>query len=252
VGLLALTARDGRAAGGDVRAVEARKHCAAGRVEEGIELLARIVGETGDPHAVYNQARCYQQNGRAAEALERFKEYRRTRTDLTPRERAEVEGHIRELEAALEHARPANPPAPSTGLPSLAVAPAAPAEPSLPRASLVPQQRSRLARSAVIGLAAAGVAGIAGGAFFGWQERRTQIEVESQQGLVPNAVFQERIERGRRAEVLQWLGYGVGAAALIGSAAVHLFSRPRAAESTVTAAVVASPGGAGLLVRGHF
>src|SRR5688572_7801153 len=171
LGLLAFSAREGRAAGGDVRAVEARKHCAAGRVEEGIELLARIVAETGDPHAVYNQARCYQQNGRAAEALARFKEYRRTRTDLRARERVEVDGHIRELEATLASASPekapaqpapAQPAGPATGLPSLAVSPAAPPEPTPPPAPLVPPQRSRLARAAVIGLAATGVAGIAG------------------------------------------------------------------------------------------
>ena len=84
------------------RALEARRACAAGRVEQGIELLAQIIAETGDPNAVYNQARCYQGNGRAEQALTRFREYLRIAGPLPPRERQRVRRFIVELEQEVE------------------------------------------------------------------------------------------------------------------------------------------------------
>ena len=81
--MLALDAGRAHAAAPDPRALAARQACAAGRVEQGIELLAEIVAATGDSDAVYNQARCYEQNGRPQEALARFREYLRTSKVLT-------------------------------------------------------------------------------------------------------------------------------------------------------------------------
>jgi hypothetical protein len=52
---------------------------------------------------------------------------------------------------------------------------------------------------------------------------------------------------------LQWLSYGVGAAALAGSAAVYLFTRPRSSEGApVTASVAATPSGAAVAIEGRF
>ena len=57
--------------------LEARKACAAGRVGEGIEMLAALLTEYGHANYIYNQARCYQQNGKLEQAISRFKEYGR-------------------------------------------------------------------------------------------------------------------------------------------------------------------------------
>jgi hypothetical protein len=243
----------------DPRAVQARKACAAGRVDEGIELLARIIGETGDPNAVYNQARCYQQNGRLEEALARFQEYRRTK-DLTAQERVEVEAHIRELEAAIKvqsgskpavltppaaKASPSADPSP-VGPASLAAAPPPPLPPPPPR-------RGNAARLATAALAVAGVAALAGGAYYGLRARQIEAEIENQQGVTPNAIYQSRLNRGRQAERLQWIGYGAGAAALAGAAVVFVVSRPRSGESgEVRAALQGGPGGGGIVVAGEF
>jgi hypothetical protein len=86
----------------DPRPAQARKACAAGNVTRGIEILAEIVVENGDANAVYNQGRCYQQNGRPEEAVNRFREYLRTATALAPADRMQVEGFIKELEAEIE------------------------------------------------------------------------------------------------------------------------------------------------------
>jgi hypothetical protein len=241
----------------DPRAVQARKACAAGHVEEGIELLARIVAESGDPNAVYNQARCYQQNGRLEEALARFQEYRRTK-DLTAQERVEVEAHVRELEAAIKSKSSSKPTAVQTP-PAAMASPSAdpsPVGPTAPPPPLLPPprpRRSSAVRLTAAALAAAGVAAVATGGYYGLRSRQIEAEIENQQGVIPNAIYQTRLRHGRQAERLQWIGYGAGAALLAGSVAVILGTRPRSGESGVlTATVQGGPNGGGILFSGRF
>src|SRR5436190_22849262 len=80
------------------RESEARKACAAGRVEAGIELLAELLTEYGHPNYIYNQGRCYQQNGKSEQAISRFKEYLRAARDISAEDRERVERFIKELE----------------------------------------------------------------------------------------------------------------------------------------------------------
>jgi hypothetical protein len=101
------------------RMKEVKKACAAGDFDRGVRLLADLYAETNDPTAIYNQGRCYQQNAEPERAAARFREYLRKAKDLSPADRAEVEGFIREAdaEAAVRAQRAAQP------------APAAPAPP---------------------------------------------------------------------------------------------------------------------------
>src|SRR3954452_687633 len=101
------------------RETEARTACAAGRVEAGIEILAQLLTEFGHPNYIYNQARCYQQNGKAEQAISRFREFLRAAQDISPEERARVERFIKELES-----RPPAPPPAAT--PATEAAPPAP------------------------------------------------------------------------------------------------------------------------------
>ena len=110
------------ATGPDPREAKAREACLAGNPQAGVALLASLYVETRNATYVYNQARCYQQNGHNEQAASHFREYLRLDTSVSAEERAKVEGYIRELEVT--HARPAAVPAPS--LPQLLVA--APAE----------------------------------------------------------------------------------------------------------------------------
>jgi hypothetical protein len=58
------------------------------------------------------------------------------------------------------------------------------------------------------------------------------------------------MERGLRYQTLQWVSYGVGAAALTGAAVVLIVTRhPR--ESTAVA-VLARPDGAAVSLQGRF
>ena len=80
---------------------DAKKACLSGNVTKGISILADLFVDTGDANFLYNQGRCYEQNVRYTEAAERFKEYLRKAVNLTDKEKAEVDKHIADCEAAV-------------------------------------------------------------------------------------------------------------------------------------------------------
>ena len=106
--LVALAATPGaaRAQDRDPRELEAKKACLGGRTDRGIELLAEMYAETNDPTYIYNQGRCFQQSGRPREALTRFREYMRKAPNMSPDDKALVQGYISELEEQLKTAPP--------------------------------------------------------------------------------------------------------------------------------------------------
>jgi hypothetical protein len=239
----------------DPRPAEARKACAAGKVDRGIQILAEIIVENGDANAVYNQARCYQQNGRPEQAVARFREYLRTAAQLAPADRTQVEGYIVELEAEIETKarRAALPATAATGAPAGSAATAASEEPAPPPAAPAPTMvqpvpesvepsgaestggqslaesatsppasasPSNLRRTAAIAAASVGVASIAAGAYFGWKTAQVSREIENNRGPLQFAELERMMARGRQNAGLQWAGYGVGIAALAGAAAL--------------------------------
>src|SRR5688572_12505840 len=172
------------------RETEARKACAAGRVEAGIELLAELLTEFSHANYIYNQGRCYQQNGKAEQAISRFKEYLRAAQDISTEERARVERFIKELEAEVQAAAllaaPPPPPtateaAPSVPLTSSDPGSKPPVEPEPPAevSRTEPVARSTSLRTAAIVLGVVAVAGIATGLVSTLQVRSLQNEVET-------------------------------------------------------------------------
>jgi hypothetical protein len=87
---------------------------------------------------------------------------------------------------------------------------------------------------ASIALASVGVAAIGAGAFFSWRVAKTAREVETQRGPVSRAQIDRMLDQGRRAETLQWVSYGAGAAALVASATFFFLDRA-VPESSVAA-----------------
>jgi tetratricopeptide (TPR) repeat protein len=78
--------------------MKARTHFAAGEYKEALDLYARLYAETMHPTYLRNIGRCHQNLGNADKAISSFREYLRKARDLTPEERAEVEGYIKEME----------------------------------------------------------------------------------------------------------------------------------------------------------
>jgi hypothetical protein len=202
----------------DTRAIEARKACAVGEVDKGIELLADYLARTDDITAVYNMGRCYQQNGMARQAVLQFREYLRKATDLALSDRREIEEQVKALETEQQPDSAGN-----------------------VHASEPAPGGSRSKRTAGLVLAGVGVAGVAAGAYFGV---RTQSAERDQSK--PMTTYDDA---GNTYKTLQFVMYGVGAAALIGGAALYYFGLDRGQQVAVLPSVSAHGAGALLRIR---
>jgi hypothetical protein len=135
---LAILAASGtaRAAGKDSKERAAKTACLAGDYAKGVALLAELYVSTGEAIYLFNQGRCFQQNGKYEEAIVRFREYQRKNADAGRAPDALAEKHIadcREQLAQNKLATPTSVPA-QDGLAPEAASPPAP----LPLASAAP------------------------------------------------------------------------------------------------------------------
>lgn len=156
--LMAVSAAAGAAESRDVREREARKACFTGNVDRGVEILVDLYGETGHPNYIFNQARCFERNGKYDQALLSYEDYLRKATNLGEAERAQVEKSIAELRPKVG--------APAAAAPSGAVAAAGPAllTPSLDAAGPPPGAKPNGAP-----LLPPGTADTTGAAVWPWQ-----------------------------------------------------------------------------------
>jgi hypothetical protein len=107
--LIAVSSTAGAAESREVREREARKACFTGNVDRGVELLVDLYGETGHPNYIFNQARCFERNGKYDQALLSYEDYLRKATNLGDAERAQVEKSIAELRPKVGARTPAPP-----------------------------------------------------------------------------------------------------------------------------------------------
>jgi len=133
-GVLLLASHGALAAGGQEAQVRAaKKACLLGDTKKGSEILADLYVDTNDATFIYNQGRCFEQNGQKEQAILRFEEYLRKDKNLPPEDADAVRKRIDSLQASVDHrGRPAQPePAPATA-PPLASPVAAPIASAIP------------------------------------------------------------------------------------------------------------------------
>jgi hypothetical protein len=243
----------GTTAPDDKRALEARRACAAGRVEQGIELLAQIIAETGDPNGVYNQARCYQGNGRPEQALTRFREYLRIAGNLPPRDRERVRRFIVELEREVETRSRRR------GDAALTLTAAGDPRPIGSGGTVTegppdgrPSSGSPALRAVALAAGAAAVVPLVGAVYFGRQAARIEGEIEQQARPVSPADFDRKWQKGKRAATLQWVGFGVAGGLLAAAGALYLLARPAVEAPPAQVGLLVAPGGGGALLTGRF
>jgi hypothetical protein len=226
------------AADEDPRALAARQACATGQVDRGIRLLADYLTSTDDPTAIYNMARCYQQNGLANQALAQFREYLRKARDLAPDERKQVDDYIRELESQ-QHAGNGGTLAPA----SATVVESAPS----------PAGRPGL-RTAGYVLGGVGVVALGAGLASGLSVQAANKDIASENakpaGQGSARTVKDRMADGARAQTLQWVFIGVGVGSLVAGTVCYVLGMPTR-ESTALAPWV-GPGSAGLSVGGTY
>jgi hypothetical protein len=96
------------AASKDNRKRVAKTACLAGDYTKGVALLAELYVETNDPMFIFNQGRCFEQNGLYQDAVTRFLEYQRKLADAGRAADPEADKHVAECYAMLEKQKASN------------------------------------------------------------------------------------------------------------------------------------------------
>ena len=265
----------------DPRETQARSECLAGRFQAGVDLLAQLFAETANANYIYNQGRCYEQNGKPDEAVLRFREFLRKAKNLSAEEKTEVNGHIAECQTmkAEQEGRaapgaagpvapspPGTPPSPSAAPaeaqpePPTTIAPAPDKQIATPSsAGLVEtgrpftDNRGATLRTAGIVAASIGAAGLIAGVAFSIETHSISSDVTS--NASHRSFSRTTYDRGSLFSDLQWVGYGVGAVALACGGVLYYLGYRTAhspASDSVSVAPMLLPGGTGAVVQESF
>jgi len=242
----------------------ARKACLTGDFRKGVDILADLFVETHDMTWVFNSARCYQQNHRWEDALDRFAEYLRKSTNVPADEQAEIDRYIADCKSHLpsERVAPSSPaPAPAGNLTASVPPPTNPVSPS-------PEDGSAVGTLAVVapaspvqdstagaGLRSAGlVVGLVGTAAI-----VTGVVLDLKTHSLVNDMYSTGYDAGKESsrksyETWGWVSYGVGAAGIVAGITMYLLGRSRGEEAASGARVsllpVVSPDRAMLVLQG--
>lgn len=210
----------------------AKKACATGDPEKGVDILGDLFVESNDITHVFNQGRCYQQNQRWTDAIGRFEEYLRKSPNLSPAERAEVDAHLADCKSRL-------PPAPTT-----AGAQAGPAIATTLPSEVPPAARPGGGmRAAGVAIAAVGLAAVATGAVLALKTHSITDDVHK------NGYDPDKLSSRDSYETGGWVSFGVGAAGIVAGAALYLVGATSKSSSVALVPLVGQ-GGAILQVRG--
>jgi hypothetical protein len=227
-----------------------------------VAILAELFVETQDATYVYNQARCFEQNGRNQEAIDRFREYLRIATHLSKEDAASVQKHIADCQALLDKSQsfdrskqpestiPAQAPPAAPPPAEAQTTPAPPgyvvAEPPTVKNEQL-ARRSRAMRTA--GVIAAGLGGVAlvTGVALNLKVNSLATDLE-----VPGAYSRSTESRRSEYATLAWIGYGVGGALLAGGVALYLLGRGSARTDAIALAPVFASDRVGAALMGAF
>lgn len=216
-----------------------------GRYEDAIIAWQEAYRLSERAELLFNIANAQERIGRYQDALDTLSRYR---AYAAADEREALDRRIRNLERRLAETATTTPaPAPApTPAPVVVVQPApapAPAPAPTPARSGV--------RVLPIALYGVGALGLGAGALFGLQASDARQEalalcVDGEGGLLCPDTASDALDRDARASLLADVGFGVGAAGLIGGTLTLLFGGGTAAS------VDALPGGASLTLSGSF
>ena len=253
----------------DKKERDALAACDGQDVKKGVALLGRLYADTLEPTYIYNQGRCYQKNGKAAEAVTRFREFLRVNKDPGSELVQRARDFIAELESektgpvASPAATSPPPPAPRPLAPAPApvraqpeiVPPPSPAAPA-PEAAIAspapaPQGPHTLrVTSFVVG--GVGLLAIGSGIYHGIQVNKIENEVEGlYRANSSDPAIDPRMQDGEAAELRQWISYGVGAGCIAAGLTMYLLSRQRS-EPAMGLAPLWRAHAAGAVLTGAF
>ena len=242
----------------------ARKACLTGDYRKGVDMLADLFIDTKDTVYIFNQGRCFQQNHRWEDALDRFSEYLRKETNLPADEQAEVDRYIADCKAHLSEGLP--PVQPATPSPVIATtvqtaapmsAPPAPTSDNLPTTVAAsgnePRHGSGLRLTGLV-VGAAGGAGVIAGVVLSLKAQSLTDQLNNRPKGSP---YDQGTDSSRKTyRTWGFIGYGVGAAGILAGATAYLFGWRGVKQDSPTTRVslipVVGPDGSMLSLRGAF
>lgn len=260
----AIAAQGAQAAGKESKERAAKTACLSGDAAKGVALLAELYVDTNDITFLFNQGRCFEQNGRYADAIIRFREYLGKNKDAGNAPDAVAERHLADCQALLDKQTPQTP-APAPAKPATDNQPVAPtaeqvtpiAQPATPVA--VPQSDIAQAAPAsatpgtglrIGGIAAmaVGVAGIATGVMLNLKANSLATELEKS-----NTSYSRSKEATRSSyQTFGWVGYGAGAACLVGGALLYYLGYGQGKSAQVAFVPTVEPGQLRAVLQGAF
>jgi tetratricopeptide (TPR) repeat protein len=234
----------------------AQKACALGEYQKGVDILADLLVGSDDPNYIYNQGRCYEQNGRWEQAINRFREYLRKDANISDGDRADVQRHISDCEKALAQAAQAAPPpaaAPPPVAPVETPAPAPAPPPVTPDVSTKPApppsdgSQGKGLRVAGIVCAAVGLAAVGAGVGLALKTQSMSSDAQKSGGGT-----QAQEDQRKSLETWGWVSYGVGAAAIATGAVLYIVGWPSDKSTSVALLPALAPDGASMILQGRF
>jgi tetratricopeptide (TPR) repeat protein len=234
----------------EARERAARKACLTGDPVAGVGILADLFIDTHDTTYLFNQGRCFEQNRRYEDAIGRFREYLMKAKNLSPEDKADTQKHISACES-YSGAKPAAPPnadAPKTAV-ETPTTPAPRPNPILPVATVAqprPVRAGAALRTTGLVIASLGGAALITGLVLNVRVNGMSTELENE--------YDPSVDSDRKSyKTAMWVGYGAGAACLVGGAIVYYLGWRRG-EGTASLALVPTlgPDVAGTALSGRF
>ncbi len=227
---------------------EARKACLEGDYAKGVSILSELFLNSKNPTYIFNQGRCYEQSERYHDAVSRFREYIRTPGSEDP---ALAQKHIAECEE-LEAKKnpPVVAPAPQPATQPRSAMSATSAQPEQVVAIQQPQPMSSsgsgLRVSGVV-IASVGVAAAAGGVILNLKANSLAKSITP-----PNTYDRGKESTRQSYETFSWVGYGVGAGAIVTGAILYGVGLSKGGGDSVALLPTVGPGLVGAALRGAF
>jgi hypothetical protein len=213
---LSASSSTSEAAGKEAKERAARKACLTGEPVAGVGILADLFIDTHDTTYLFNQGRCFEQNRRYEDAIGRFREYLMKAKDLGQDEKADTEKHIAACESYLRE-KPSEEKKAEASTKNIEITPRA--TPPQPEVAVVEPKARRESdgasfRAAGIVVAVLGGAGLGAGVALNLKVNSMATDLES--GYDPS------VDSSRKNyKTAMWVGYGAGAACLIGGGVLY-------------------------------
>jgi tetratricopeptide (TPR) repeat protein len=267
---VSLAASSAVASNTDSKEKLARKACLAGDYAKGVAILADLFVDTRDATHVFNQGRCFEQNGRHEEAINRFREYLRIATKLSDADAALAQKHISDCQTLLgkENTDPAQRPAQlPVAEPSKKEQPASPparretsgspiAVPPQPEAALQKDTPSAREHSPGAGARTAGVivAAVGGAALITGVALNLKVNSMTSDLEVSGAYSRSAESRRASYATMAWISYGGGGACVAAGAVLYLLGWKswQAGSTSLALLPVISQDGGGAVIQGAF